>query len=142
MNTEIPKPSECETRKGSFIATFGKSELEEVAWHLTVASQKNADCWLTNFTVREFCKLTGWSLRYASDALYWLDMLAERGWLDKKTTRQRSWIFFSKEVPQFSINEHFANKVYKAQARNRRIWDPNTPTDEEDIMRAIGLLPD
>lgn len=111
----MPKPLDIETNRTA-VGCFGKYELEVVALHLTVASQKNANHWLGNFTVREFCKLTGWPRKHASDALCWLEMLAEDGWLDIHTTRESRWFIFTREVPCFSINKRFIERLGVSRA--------------------------
>ncbi len=72
----------------------------------------------------------------------WLNMLTEDGWLDASTIKKKRW-FFTRTIPCFTINEYFANKVYRGQARNERLWTQgNYPTREQDIMAAIGLIPE
>lgn len=141
MNATMPKPSDCRTGERAFVSTFGKCELETIACTLTILSQQRGDKWLTNFTVKDVHSLYKWPRRAESCTLHWLNMLAEDGWLDASTIKKKGW-FRTRAIPCFSINEHFANKVYRAQARNVRLGDPNNPNREQDVMAAIGLIPD
>lgn len=113
-----------------FASILGKSELEDVAAHLVKLSQGRGS-WLQKFTAK--------SVKVSP---YWLDLLTDRGWLQKSIISQRSWVFWANSVSCYSITDAFATHIYRAQQRNLRIWDPTTPTTDSDRMRAIGLIPE